>query len=104
MALLLHRKQTVQFAAQRFKESDLNCHSPALLAHEEGGIEMGMFPMKKKPSLLQKMGLSRPKTPDDREDLSPFEKRLKMVNRARLVNQPGLGGPVFKNRQSETEA
>ncbi len=60
--------------------------------------------MKKKLSLLQKMGVSRPKTPEEVEDLSPFEKRLKMVNRARVVNQQGLGGPVFKIRQSETEA
>lgn len=60
--------------------------------------------MKKKLSLLQKMGLSRPKADDDREDLSPFEKRLKMVNRARVVNQAGLGGPVFKSRPSESEA
>lgn len=60
--------------------------------------------MKKKLSMLQKMGLSRPKTPDETEELSPFDKRLKMVNRARVVNQAGLGGPVFKSRQSETEA
>ncbi|AZL59658.1 hypothetical protein EI545_12945 [Tabrizicola piscis] len=60
--------------------------------------------MKKKLSLLQKMGLSRPKQTDEAEELSPFEKRLKMVNRARVVNKAGLGGPVFKNRQSETEA
>lgn len=60
--------------------------------------------MKKKISLLQKLGLSRPKLSDDDADLSPFEKRLKMVNRARVVNQAGLGGPVFKVRQSESEA
>lgn len=65
---------------------------------------MGMFPMKKKFSLLQKLGLSRRKPADSAEELSAFEKRLKMVNRARVVNQVGLGGPVFKNRQSETEA
>jgi hypothetical protein len=63
-----------------------------------------MFPMKKKLSLLQKMGVSRPKPVEEAEVLSPFEKRLKMVNRARVVNQQGLGGPVFKIRQSETEA
>ena len=60
--------------------------------------------MKKKLSILQKMGLSRPKPADKAEEISPFEKRLKMVNRARVVNQAGLGGPVFKSRQSETEA
>jgi hypothetical protein len=60
--------------------------------------------MKKKLSLLQKMGLSRPKPADEEKDLSPFDKRLKMVNRARVVNQAGLGGPVFKMRQPETEA
>lgn len=60
--------------------------------------------MKKKLSLLQKMGLVRPKPADVEQELSPFDKRLKMVNRARVVNQAGLGGPVFKSRQSETEA
>lgn len=60
--------------------------------------------MKKKLSLLQKMGVSRPKPAEDTEELSPFEKRLKMVNRARVVNQHGLGGPVFRIRQSESEA
>ncbi len=59
--------------------------------------------MKKKFSLLQRMGLSRPKPVDDTEKLSPFEKRLKMVKRARVVNQAGLGAPVFKNRQSEDD-
>ena len=60
--------------------------------------------MKSKLSLLQKMGLSRPKQTQDDDDLSQFEKRLKMVNRARVVNQAGLGGPVFKSRPTETEA
>ena len=55
-------------------------------------------------TLLQKMGLSRPKATEDDKKLSAFDKRLKMVNRARVVNQAGLGGPVFKSRQSETEA
>ena len=65
---------------------------------------MGMVRMKKKSGLLQKLGLSRRKPADATEELSAFEKRLKMVNRARVVNQAGLGGPVFKNRQSESEA
>lgn len=60
--------------------------------------------MKKKPSLAEKMGLSRPKPAEDEKELSQFERRLKMVNRARVVNQVGLGGPVFKSRQTETEA
>lgn len=58
--------------------------------------------MKKTIALLKKIGVLRPKT--DEEELSPFEKRLKKVNRARVVNQQGLGGPVFKSRQSEPEA
>jgi hypothetical protein len=60
--------------------------------------------MKKKLSLLQKMGITRPKPATEEEPLSPFEKRLKMVNRARVVNHAGLGGPVFKSRPSQTEA
>jgi hypothetical protein len=59
--------------------------------------------MKKTMELLQKIGVYRPKT-DDEAELSPFDKRLKKVNRARVVNQAGLGGPVFKPRQPETEA
>ncbi len=59
--------------------------------------------MKKKLSLLQKMGLSRPKPTDEEEALTAFDKRLKMVDRARVVNHVGLGGPVFKSRQSEPE-
>jgi hypothetical protein len=58
--------------------------------------------MKKTLALLQKIGVLRPKT--DADEISPFEKRLKKVNRARVVNQQGLGGPVFKSRQSEPEA
>ena len=60
--------------------------------------------MKKKISLLQKIGLSRPKANNQNNELSPFDRRLKMVNRARVVNHVGLGGPVFKIRQSESEA
>lgn len=59
--------------------------------------------MTDKTTLLQKLGLARPKTSDEKED-TPFEKRLKMVNRARVVNQVGLSGPVFKSRSSEPEA
>jgi hypothetical protein len=64
---------------------------------------MGMFPMKKKQSLLQKIGLIRRKATVEPKELTAFEKRLKMVNRARVVNQAGLGGPVFKSRPPETE-
>lgn len=56
--------------------------------------------MKKTIRLLQKLTLPRTK-PEEKSDA--FEKRLKMVNRARVVNQVGLGGPVFKSRPSETE-
>jgi hypothetical protein len=59
--------------------------------------------MKKTFELLQRIGVGRSKT-EKAEELTPFEKRLKKVNRARVVNQAGLGGPVFKSRQSETEA
>jgi hypothetical protein len=58
--------------------------------------------MKKALNLLQKIGLRKDKSGE--EELSVFDKRLKKVNRARVVNQVGLGGPVFKSRQSETEA
>jgi hypothetical protein len=58
--------------------------------------------MKKPFKLLQKIGITRVK-PED-EDADAFDKRLKKVNRARVVNQAGLGGPVFKSRSSETEA
>ena len=60
--------------------------------------------MEKKTGLLQKLGLSRRKPADAKEELSAFEKRLKSVNRARVVNQAGLGGPVFRSRPPETEA
>lgn len=60
--------------------------------------------MKKTIKLLQKIGVVRPKAAEEADELSPFDKRLKKVNRARVVNQVGLGGPVFKNRSSETEA
>ena len=60
--------------------------------------------MKKKLNLLQKLGLMRPKHVDEEAELTPFEKRMKMVNRARVVNHVGLGGPVFKSRQPESEA
>jgi hypothetical protein len=58
--------------------------------------------MKKTLKLLQKIGLGKGKSAEDEQD--QFDKRLKKVNRARVVNQVGLGGPVFKSRQSETEA
>lgn len=57
--------------------------------------------MKKTITLLKKIGLGRVKKD---EDETSFEKRLKKVNRTRVVNHHGLGGPVFKSRQSETEA
>jgi hypothetical protein len=58
--------------------------------------------MKKAFSLLQKIVLKKDKSAE--EEQSVFDKRLKKVNRARVVNQVGLGGPVFKSRASETEA
>lgn len=57
--------------------------------------------MKKTMHILKKLGLGRVKKTDDD---SPFDKRLKKVTRSRVVNQHGLGGPVFKNRSTETEA
>ena len=57
--------------------------------------------MKKTMMLLKKIGLGRVKRAEVDE---PFEKRLKKVNRTRVVNHAGLGGPVFRSRQSETEA
>jgi hypothetical protein len=57
--------------------------------------------MKKAIKLLRKIKLPRFKS--DEKDAEAFDKRLKKVNRARVVNQIGLGGPVFKSRQSETE-
>ena len=50
--------------------------------------------------ILKKLGLGRVRKA---EEDSPFEKRLKKVTRIRVVNQQGLGGPVFKSRQPETE-
>jgi hypothetical protein len=57
--------------------------------------------MKKAIKLLRKIRLPRFKS--DEKDSEAFDKRLKKVNRARVVNQAGLGGPVFKSRQTETE-
>jgi hypothetical protein len=57
--------------------------------------------MKKMIKLLRKVRLPRLKS--DEKDAEAFDKRLKKVNRARVVNQAGLGGPVFKSRQSEPE-
>jgi hypothetical protein len=57
--------------------------------------------MKQTIRILKKLGLGRTKRT---EEESPFEKRLKKVNRSRVVNQQGLGGPVFKSRLPETEA
>ena len=57
--------------------------------------------MKKTIMLLKKIGLGRVKRAEVDE---PFEKRLKKVNRTLVVNHRGLGGPVFRSRQSETEA
>ena len=57
--------------------------------------------MKKTIRLLQKLTTSRPK-PEAEGDA--FNKRLKKVNRARVVNQQGLSGPVFKSRPLSEEA
>lgn len=57
--------------------------------------------MKKTILLLKKLGLGRVKKV--KVD-SSFEKRLKKVNRTRVVNSVGLGGPVFRIRPPETEA
>lgn len=57
--------------------------------------------MKKAIKLLRKIRMPRFKS--DEKDSEAFDKRMKKVNRARVVNQAGLGGPVFKNRQTETE-
>jgi hypothetical protein len=57
--------------------------------------------MKKTMKLLQRIRLTRAKSAQ--EENETFDKRLKKVNRARVVNQAGLGGPVFKSRQSEPE-
>ena len=63
-----------------------------------------MVIMKKTLHLLQKIGLSRPRASDDDAKLSPFDRRLKMVSRARVVNHAALGVSVFKARQSQSEA
>lgn len=60
--------------------------------------------MKKKISLLQRIGLSRPKLTEEDADISVFDKRLKMVSRARIVDRAALGRPVFRSRQVESEA
>jgi hypothetical protein len=57
--------------------------------------------MMKAITLLRKIRLPRLKS--DEKDSEAFDRRMKKVNRARMVNQVGLGGPVFRNRQSETE-
>ncbi len=56
--------------------------------------------MKKTIKLLKKIGLGRARKVD--EDTT-FDKRLKKVNRTRIVNQAGLGGPVFRSRSAEPE-
>ena len=56
--------------------------------------------MKKTIKLLKKIGLGRAQKADEE---TTFDKRLKKVNRARVVNQVGLGGPVFKSRPSDSE-
>lgn len=55
--------------------------------------------MKKTIKLLKKIGLGRARKV---EEETTFDKRLKKVNRNRIVNHIGLGGPVFKNRSEET--
>ena len=57
--------------------------------------------MKKTMMLLKKIGLGRVRKA---EEETTFDKRLKKVNRTRVVNHVGLGGPVFKSRSAETEA
>jgi hypothetical protein len=57
--------------------------------------------MKKTIKLLKKIGLGRVRKA---EEETTFDKRLKKVNRTRVVNHVGLGGPVFKSRSAETEA
>ncbi len=58
--------------------------------------------MEKAISLLTKIGFCRPKPADD-DEMSPFEKRLKKVNRAREYNAVNLG-PGFKNPPSQSKA
>lgn len=55
--------------------------------------------MKTTIKLLKKIGLGRTRKSDEE---TAFEKRLKKVNRTRIVNHVGLGGPVFKSRSEET--
>jgi hypothetical protein len=57
--------------------------------------------MKKAIKLLRKIRL--PRLRSDEKDGEAFDKRLKKVNRARVVNHVGLGGPVFKSRPTEPE-
>lgn len=56
--------------------------------------------MKKTIKLLKKIGLGRVRKA---EEETTFDKRLKKVNRTRVVNHVGLGGPVFKSRSAEQE-
>lgn len=62
------------------------------------------YPMRKAINLLQRIRLSRPKHADEDANLSPFDRRLKMVSRARLVNHAALGRSVFRGRRTESEA
>jgi hypothetical protein len=57
--------------------------------------------MKKTIKLLKKIGLGRVRKA---EEETTFDKRLKKVNRTRVVNHVGLGGPVFRSRSEETGA
>ncbi len=56
--------------------------------------------MKKTIKLLKKIGLGRARKA---EEETTFDKRLKKVNRTRIVNHAGLGGPVFRSRSGEPE-
>jgi hypothetical protein len=60
--------------------------------------------MSKKSSLLQKIGLVRPRHVEDTSKLDTFDKRLKMVSRARQVNHAPVGVSVFKARSAGSEA
>ena len=51
-------------------------------------------------AVFRKLGLSRPGRGAAQEKPSEFDRRMKMVNRARVVNAAGLGGPVFKSRET----
>jgi hypothetical protein len=59
--------------------------------------------MKKAIKLLRRLKSRLKVNLEDPKDSEAFDKRMKKVNRARVVNQIGLGGPVFKSRESETE-